>query len=409
MKDLSKKIVILTMLSLPLSQTGVTVFGVPLYLPEVLILVGMVAFIFGFRAAEIKWRPIPALVSVALSAFIVGSFVSSVSSGFSHAELGALKSWIVFPAIFGTLLFQVVQSDSERRRVLLFWYLGIVAAAAISMAPLPFVHVTYDGRLASYFPSPNHLALFLEAGVPIGSFFLLERLRAGRDGLFALVSVSLLLIVVVILRTGSLGALIAVLIGSVVLIASSLRLKRGAVITLATLCFLTILVPAVFVGSSWRVLETGQVRSSTASRVMIWNVSVRLLSDHPILGIGLRNFEQAYLDMQPQFPVYLEWAVPHPQNLILSVWLSMGAIGFAGFILMLLYLAERSSFFAFDPQSRASGTAGVTLALLVTFFVHGLVDTPFFRNDLSLAFFAVYGLILSLSNLGPYEGGRSDT
>jgi O-antigen ligase len=408
MKNLSKMIAILTMLSLPISQAGVIVFGVPLYLPELLIVVGTAAFLIGLRAAEIRWRPIPVPVSVGTVAFFVGSFTSSASSGFSLAELGALKSWIVFPVIFGVLLFQVVQSDFDRRRVLLSWYLGITAVAAISMTSLPFVRVTYDGRLSSYFPSPNHLALFLESGVLIGSFFLLEKRVTGRIGTYACVSASLIVIIAALFRTGSLGAMIAVFIGMIVLVFSSFRLKRRAGYFVATLCAIVILVPAVFVGTSWRALETGQVRNSTASRVMIWNVSFRLLSEHPILGIGLRNFERSYLDLQPEYPAYLEWAVPHPQNLILAVWLSIGLIGFAGFAMTLFVLAERSWLLTFGSSVKADGVAKVLLALLVTFFVHGLVDTPFFKNDLSLAFFAVYGLILSLSGRGSYEVGESD-
>lgn len=396
------------MLLLPLSQEGVNVFGAPLYLPEVLILLATMAFLFGLYSAEIKWRPIPAFVSVGVSAFVVGAFASSASSGFSLAELGALKSWIVFPVIFGILLFQVVQDDFDRRRVLMFWYLGIVAVATVSMTSFPFVHVTYDGRLASYFPSPNHLALFLEAGVPIGSYFLLEGLKAARVRPFLRVSVSLLPVVVVLLRTGSLGALVAVLIGTIVVASSSFRLKRKTGFFVAAFCTLIVLAPAVFVGTSWRTLETGQVRSSTASRVMIWNVSARLLSEHPILGIGSRNFERAYLDMQPQFPTYLEWAVPHPQNLILAVWLSTGVIGLAGFVIMLVFLIKRSWHSAFGSRMKVCGMAGVVLSLLVTFFVHGLVDTPFFKNDLSLMFFAVFALILSMSSSAPYEGLEPD-
>ena len=145
-------------------------------------------------------------------------------------------------------------------------------------------------------------------------------------------------------------------------------------------------------------LESGEVRNSLASRVMIWNASVRMIWEHPFFGVGLRNFEREYLALQSEFPPYLEWAVPHPHDIFLATWLQTGIIGLTGFI-FILGSALRSLwvYVRHETSAQTFNETALLLSFLVAFFVHGLVDTPFFRNDLDIQWFAVIGLVVAVS------------
>jgi O-antigen ligase len=123
-------------------------------------------------------------------------------------------------------------------------------------------------------------------------------------------------------------------------------------------------------------------RSSLASRVMIWESAGKILTDNYVLGIGPGNFQAKYLEYQKFFPLYLQWAVPHPHNIFLAFWLSTGLIGFFSF-LGILYLFFRKSI----PGIKFNDAVNViSLGIIIYFLLHGLVDTTYFKNDLAVIF-----------------------
>ncbi|NTV41380.1 MAG: O-antigen ligase family protein [Candidatus Moranbacteria bacterium] len=122
-------------------------------------------------------------------------------------------------------------------------------------------------------------------------------------------------------------------------------------------------------------------KSSLASRIMIWNVAEKLALENPISGIGPGNFQKEYLAAQPSFPPYLEWAVPQPHNLFLAFWLQTGLIGLFGFV----FLACNIFIFLLKKENKNS-LDWVLFSFLLYTLIHGLVDTPFWKNDLSFLF-----------------------
>lgn len=394
MRILIRNLLLLVLITLPLSQLKATISGIPVYLPEALISVASVIFLAGLLAGRISWRAVPRMAVFGSVLFMIGACVSSWQAGIDVCELGALKSWILFPIVFGTLIYQNTLNDKERKQALQFFFSGCVLTAVVSILPLPFLRVTYDGRLSSFFPSPNHLAMFMAPGVVLGTYFTIAGFRDGARLSRAFVFVSSVAIAIVLVRTGSAGAIIGVSFGVMTLLTLLFQPGRSVRRAIGTVCVAAALIAAIVIGASWKTLGSGEVRSSLASRVMIWNASYRMILDRPIVGIGLRNFEREYLSLQGEFPPYLEWAVPHPHNVILAVWLQTGLIGLMGFLLLLMAVARIVRKTVFEPKTREESVA-VLAACLTVILAHGLVDTPLFRNDLSLSLFSVCGLILS--------------
>jgi len=127
-------------------------------------------------------------------------------------------------------------------------------------------------------------------------------------------------------------------------------------------------------------------RSSFHSRLMIWNTSAEIIKDNPIFGIGPGTFQKTYLAYAEKFDEpYLEWAVPQPHNTFLAFYLQTGLIGFVGFILILVWF-----FYRRRDGSRPIPT--IATVLMIYILVHGLVDTMYWKNDLSLMFWLIIGL-----------------
>jgi O-antigen ligase len=115
---------------------------------------------------------------------------------------------------------------------------------------------------------------------------------------------------------------------------------------------------------------------------MIWRAGAEMLKTDWLCGIGPGMFQERYLALQEQFPPYLEWAVPHPHNLLWAVWLSTGLLGLAGFIGLLLMVFRKIQ--NQEPKTQAYQiAASVALAAIL---VHGIVDTTVLKNDLSILF-----------------------
>ncbi|MEI7749734.1 MAG: O-antigen ligase [Candidatus Moraniibacteriota bacterium] len=381
---------------LPFAQVGVSVSGVPIYLPEFPIGIAVVLYGVSLYRGKGSFR----LTSLRLEwfgagLFFLGAVYSSISAGMNIQELGSIKSWFLFPMVFGLLVSQVFREQRARERMLSFWFAVTVCIAGISVLPLPFIHWTYDGRLTSFFTSPNHLAFFFEPGVLIGTYVSLKSVkkRMVRQGMFFFIETALIFFA--LFETKSEGGLLSVLFGLITLLSFAFLSKKQIIRCAAWVSVaIVFLIGVCFYAGIPERLGTGEIRNSLASRVMIWNASIRMLQMHPLSGIGLRTFEREYLALQPEFPPYLEWAVPHPHNLVLAIWLQTGIVGLFGGIL-LIGSALRLLWRKIGNPGIASGENILFIALLVTVLLHGSVDTPFFRNDLSLQLFLLLGLIFA--------------
>jgi O-antigen ligase len=82
----------------------------------------------------------------------------------------------------------------------------------------------------------------------------------------------------------------------------------------------------------------------------------------------------------------------YPHNIVLNMWTETGFLGLAAF-LWLLAQAFRVSWrgWTAGPVAWRGIQLGIVLAMLAI-VVHGLVDVPYFKNDLALEFWGFIGL-----------------
>jgi O-antigen ligase len=85
-------------------------------------------------------------------------------------------------------------------------------------------------------------------------------------------------------------------------------------------------------------------------------------------------------------------AEPYPHNIVLTTWTELGLLGLAAFIYILGALIIRpwkalaTSFGLYRPVLWGLGSAFIMIA------VHGLTDSPYWKNDLSLEFWVLASL-----------------
>lgn len=392
--------IFLVFLLFPFAQERLVVFGVPIYMLEFLVMFSGIAFLSSLWKGSITPKRIPKGLLWGAVLLLAGAVITLLVNGIDEQELGALKSWICFPIAFAFLAYQGITTSHERRIAILLWFVSVFLVSLATLFIPGLSAETYDGRLRSFFPSPNHLAMFLVPGAVIGAFLLSRGVsdlsKRGKLSGFLMMIFTLPIVIWALVMTESFGGMVAFVSAAAVFLAVAffqpLTIRRAVP-------FFCLAVVAAFgfivLSLDWKTLASGEVRTSLGSRAMIWSASLSLIAEHPIVGIGMRSFEEQYLALQPSFPLYLEWAVPHPHNMLLASWLFTGVVGLIGFLTL--------SFFVLIPvlHRLSSDTEerrfqGLVLALFIAFLVQGLVDMPYFRNDLTFFFWAIVAFAASL-------------
>jgi O-antigen ligase len=157
-------------------------------------------------------------------------------------------------------------------------------------------------------------------------------------------------------------------------------------VILTLLLVVTILTIPQFRNYTWQQIsfqnDSGKVRISQ------WQETWQMLKDRPLTGAGLAGYQEmlAPYHKAKHIEIYL-----YPHNLFLNFWseLSLG-----GLIVFFLIICK----FFKDSTKQLLVThywLPVTLmAVMITLLVHGLVDVPYFKNDLSIFFWLLIGLSL---------------
>ena len=331
-----------------------------------------------------------------------GVIISTIFSSDPKIGLGILKSWFLAPIIFAFVLDDVFEG-SGFKEIFSALFASAAAVAAISFVYLIFGRLTFDGRLAAFYLSPNHLAMWLSPGIVAGMGLWFCAKNNWQKFFLFLVSCFLFL---VLYFTYSYGAWIGLVVAVIFILFYLWRLKLINQRHLFHVsCFMFFVFALVFFlqlyGSYGEKLMSllSSPRSSWQSRLMVWQAAIKILKNHWLIGIGPGLFQPYYLDYQQYFSVpYLEWAVPQPHNLFLAWWLQAGLLGLAGFIWLLVnffrrifnFLAETKPSFVPGGTTEGRSPAAIILAaVMVYFLVHGLADTTFWKNDLALLFWAI--------------------
>jgi hypothetical protein len=123
--------------------------------------------------------------------------------------------------------------------------------------------------------------------------------------------------------------------------------------------------------------------SSLDERGEIWKVSMELLKQprNIMFGLGLGQFQNQYESLADSVlgRPPLDYYVLQPHNIFLLFIFNFGLIG----VIFLVFFIQKS----FSNSSR------ISTWIFWYFVLHGLIDTPFFKNDL----FFLFILFLSLS------------
>lgn len=399
----------LIIFSLPAYLLRLNVFGIPFTALEILIYALFVAwliknppFFFPKKFKEyFRGNFYNKILITGIFLLLLGAAASAIFSSDLKTSFGILKGWFFVPLLFFIVLVSSIGSYQQTINLLKSFFVSGIAVAIISL--IYFFSpssggLSYDGRLLGFYLSPNHLAMYLAPALIIGVFLFCCPRISGAEKIFLLAALPVIFIPFYL--TYSYAAWTALAFSFFLLLYLLVKkLPLGKKFLLLAACGLIFL--AVAFGQTntdkFKNLKNLSYRSSLNSRLMIWRAAWLIGKDHPLLGIGPGNFQKYYLDYQSRVlktDPYLEWAVPQPHNIFLAFWLETGVLGLAGFILLLFWFFGAG----LDNFRKNKPLSAFLFSLMAYTLIHGLVDTTYWKNDLSVIFWIIIGLTVVLSS-----------
>jgi O-antigen ligase len=381
------------------------VFGVPFNVMETVVYAVFLASIFGrkwdFEILRGKFFKFLLPMALLLLGCLGGLYVSSQNGELMKA-LGILKGWVIMPMIFAFLVMFFVNSAGEKKSLLYSYFLSSIILAGWGLYQVGTGnYTTIDGRASGPFESANYLALYIAPAVIASFVFLRQRieegLREGRgDVYFEILAFVVCSLALIFSRSygGILGVFSALFLYAIYeIFFSNFSGKYGSF--LRKIIILVVVVLAAFtsvisqVGTAkFKDFLVFDRQSSSSVRIQVWTVALDEIKENPVLGIGLGGFENVYekkaveiLGAEPY-----EKTMLHPHNLLFSSWLNAGILG----LISICWLVV-SVLLALRKKDRM---AVVFIAMFLVIFIHGIVDQPFWKNDLALIWWMVVASVI---------------
>lgn len=365
----------LVLAALPLYQVRGDL-GLPTTLLELIL--GAVLLGVATRWRSLRWQRTPYDVWILLW-LLAGLVNTFVTPGDGLKNLALWRAFFLEPVLYFYAAVAVFRRYSP---LPLLWgalaALGVVAAWS-SLLLFDNRAMTYDGRFRGCFQSPNFLAMFTAP--------LLLMIAAWPERrLWLLRSVTFAAGLAMLIASGSRGGQVALLAGVVVLVLWRIgRRHRLAIAGLAVTAGLL----SVY-GASQLADRTDKLVSP---RPVIWEQTLDMLKKRPLTGTGSQYYQtQFLLQVQTDPNLALRYYVtPYAisaHNLWLTTWVHWGLFALLGLLGILVVFGVRAMGRLGDPWT-AVGAAAMTAIV-----VHGLIDTPLYKNDLAVLF--ILPLVLSL-------------
>ncbi|MHB1522538.1 MAG: O-antigen ligase family protein [Candidatus Dormibacteria bacterium] len=140
-------------------------------------------------------------------------------------------------------------------------------------------------------------------------------------------------------------------------------------------------------------LNPNNPANSMVSRVHLWHATLDLILAHPFQGSGLANYQEEIGPYRAQLHDVIHQTHVYPDQLELDFWVELGVMGL---IFLVGFFVEVGRYLL--PVLRAGPMAQPWAASLVlgwaAILIHGLVDSPYWKNDLSVEWWALAALLV---------------
>lgn len=416
--------VMLLIAAMPSYLIRFDIFDIPSTLLELMIyIVFLVWVVKNFREKD-KKNKIRYPFDREIILLLVIAFAAAGVSNFSASSLGIFKAYFFEPALFFIVALNAMKGEKGEEKILFSITVSALAVSALAIYQKITGQLIGNSawadentrRVVSFFGYPNAIGLYLGPIVLVMSGWLASAVVSFRLNKIKVFFISLTIIasILSIYFAKSKGALIGIAAGLV--ISGLLANKKIRRIIIIVLIIIGVGMAACKPAKNSAIENIALTNLSGQIRKAGWVDSWKMLEDGRILtGAGLANFQNKvapyhtegifikdfndpdahrklmfnknYRDAHWQpLEIYL-----YPHNIALNFWSELGLAG------LLLFIWIISKFFFMGIKNLKTrknkyfilGLSGA----MVVIAVHGMVDVPYFKNDLAIMFWLIIAMM----------------
>lgn len=410
--------VALVCFALPSYLIRFKIWFAPFTLLELMILVLFAVWLMKYITVYIKEKEKPKLnleFKWLIIIFIIAATISIFTSPDLKAAAGIYKAYFIEPILFFFVFINLIKTKKDADLILKSLGLSALIISAFAIYQKftgvfisnPYWQAEQTRRVTSFFAYPNAVGLFL---APIITLYIGQIIKHPFKGFRNLFRISVIAISIpAIVWAVSEGAIVAVLAGSLL---AGMLIKKSRPLTFAIALIIILAVissPTALEKVKPKILfkdVSGQIR------IQMWKETFSMLKEKPLLGAGLAGYQTAispyhvggvYIKTdnpdflkkvlfdeefrkqawQP-FEIYL-----YPHNFILNFWSEIGFLG-----LMAIFAIIIKFYWLGFKNLKNNYLAAPLLGSMTALLVHGIVDAPYFKNDLSVLFWLITALMV---------------
>jgi len=420
------------------------ILGIPSTLLEVSILITFLnwlfnnrKFLFTKKKEKIEKQAYPFGWEMML--VLVISFIAVFIGGLSSSALGIFKAYFFEPLLLVILILNNFKNEKGIRQIIFALSLSSLLVSLLAIWQKITGQFIFNDfwaqaetrRVVSFYGYPNAVALFIGPLIPLMLGDFISRWKEKIKLKNILYQIFLLICIVSgllsIYFAKSKGALIALAITLLIIIFIKLRKK----IKLILLGLAIIIIPVFVYFQRDEINFKLETSLSWQVRQLQWQETMAMLTDGNFLwGSGLANYQNKIKDYHqdgfffnkdadPKFRLKVVFGDDqnyrderwqpleiylYPHNIFLNFWTELGFIGMILFIWIIIKFLVLSLKYYQQEKNNKNGSILLALfASMMIIVIHGLVDVPYFKNDLSVLFWlliSMLGIIKISKNYG---------
>jgi O-antigen ligase len=306
---------------------------------------------------------------------IAGAIAIFVPPDRWHA-LGLYRAYFVEPIAIFYVAIDLLRAPGQVRRVLVGLATGSSIFAMLNVGAFfaSFIQGTFvlGSPPTALYTSGPEVAMYLEPPLALAAGLVLFA-KQRRDRWLALGWMALLIPALTL--TFSRGAYVAIAVLALVAIATN-RARVPLAVALVVVVIGLLQVPLIQRRLAGQ-FNLGDPATTIRGRLSIFSDTISMLRGQPVFGSGLGGYHYLFRGTIPEI---------YPHDMWLTFWVEVGLLGMVAFAVIFFGLLFRG-------WRGYAGAGGFYQALLwgvsgslVLWGVHGLVDSPYWKNDMSVEF-----------------------
>lgn len=347
-----------------------------------------------YKRPIVVWNILDKGVLKAIGIFLVAIAISAAFA--DQPSIGLKRLWGYIYRMVPIFLVPLFIRDGKALHKL-------VVAMFISMC-IADVYALWQGyngeyRATAFSSNAMILAGFLIQVTPIAIVLCMEEN-------VKLIPTKLLYLLTIILSSGALlvngtrGAWLAILIVLVIYAIAKARTNRKIFVAISVSIILTIIIGSQLSGVVSRVNTFTDVKyQSNSERVLLWQSSIAMFIDHPVVGVGPEHYGDLYRN-QYISPDAKERKLGHAHNNFLHILAENGIIGFISFCYLFFHILHFHYLkYKQYPQIFKRSWSGIACLVTLSFLIQGMTEFNFGDSAVIRLYWFILGLSHAYQNL----------